>query len=235
MEVVSPLTFSRSNQGGKRRFAYSPLHDVAVNIAAVAGVPDPSDDFDMSDDPSNFGYQAPKRRKKYSSDCGDSTSFLPMTASSTAPSPFAMARSNQNGASFKRSRISTPDESSSSPLLAQQKFIEIQRVVEKQASEIERLKAEKESSKTSLVTFSAQHVKMENENRILKRAVTIQQERQNHMSSELEGARRYKEEADERIRRLEQMNLTLQYQLQAHSTPAGNDFMGFNHQPPDVY
>lgn len=81
----------------------------------------------------------------------------------------------------------------------------------------------------------SQNQKVENENRILKRAVTIQQDRQHQLNEELEGARRFKEQAEERIRRLEQMNVTLQYQLQAQSSSAGNDFMGFSPRPPDVY
>jgi hypothetical protein len=63
--------------------------------------------------------------------------------------------------------------------------------------------------------------------------VAIQQDRQHQVNAELEGARRFKEQAEDRIRRLEQMNLTLQYQLQAQNSSAGNDFMGF--RPPDVY
>ena len=81
----------------------------------------------------------------------------------------------------------------------------------------------------------SQNQKVENENRILKRAVTIQQDRQHQLNEELEGARRFKEQAEERIRRLEQMNVTLQYQLQAQNSSAGNDFMGFSPRPPDVY
>ncbi|KAK1743786.1 hypothetical protein QTG54_005383 [Skeletonema marinoi] len=80
-------------------------------------------------------------------------------------------------------------------------------------------------------SLQTQNQKVEHENRILKRAVTIQQDRQHQVSAELEGIRTFKEQAEERIRRLEQMNLTLQYQLQAQN--AGNDFMGF--RPPDVY
>lgn len=62
--------------------------------------------------------------------------------------------------------------------------------------------------------------------------MTIQQDRQHQVHAELEGARSFKEQAEDRIRRLEQMNLSLQYQLQAQNS-AGNDFMGF--RPPDVY
>ena len=109
-------------------------------------------------------------------------------------------------------------------------------MVEGQGAEIQRLKSENDSIQASATQLSTQHAKVEHENKILKRAVTIQQERGNQMNSELENARQYKIDAEERIRRLEQMNLTLQYQLQANSGPSGNDFMGgFHQRPPDVY
>ena len=109
-------------------------------------------------------------------------------------------------------------------------------MVQRQGTEIQRLKSENDSIQVSATQLSTQHAKVEHENKILKRAVTIQQERGNQMNSELENARQYKIDAEERIRRLEQMNLTLQYQLQANSGPSGNDFMGgFHQRPPDVY
>ena len=103
-------------------------------------------------------------------------------------------------------------------------------MVEEQATEIRRLKAEKDSAPREL---SAQNEKLEGENKLLKRAVTIQNDRQHQLNAELEGARQFKAQADDRIRRLEQMCLTLQYQLQANSVNAGNDFL--NPRPPDVY
>ena len=63
--------------------------------------------------------------------------------------------------------------------------------------------------------------------------MAIQQDRQHQVNADLEGARAFKDQAEDRIRRLEQMILTLQYQLQAQGNTAGNDFMGF--RPPDVY
>jgi hypothetical protein len=107
-------------------------------------------------------------------------------------------------------------------------------MVEQQAAEIHRLKSEKESVDASASQLSSHQAKVEHENKILKRAVAIQQERQNQMTAELEGARQFKAEAEERVRRLEQMNLTLQYRLQANMA-SGNDFMWSSPRPPDVY
>jgi hypothetical protein len=64
--------------------------------------------------------------------------------------------------------------------------------------------------------------------------VTIQQERSSQWIAEAEEAKRVNEDAKEKMRRLEQMNLTLRYQLQAQNL-GGNDFMGFPPRPPDVY
>lgn len=102
-------------------------------------------------------------------------------------------------------------------------------MVEEQAAEIRRLKAERDSARG----LTAHNEKLEGENKLLKRAVTIQNDRQHQVNAELEGARQYKAQADDRIRRLEQMCLTLQYQLQANSVKTGNDFL--NPRPPDVY
>eukprot|EP00984_Skeletonema_dohrnii_P027286 scaffold16812_cov58-Skeletonema_dohrnii-CCMP3373.AAC.2 len=133
----------------------------------------------------------------------------------------------------KRTRTTSPQHNFGSsglqhhhPNPAHQKIQELQQVVQQQTAEIDHLKSENGSLQT-------QNQKVEHENRILKRAVTIQQDRQHQVNAELEGARTFKEQAEDRIRRLEQMNLTLQYQLQAQNSSAGNDFMGF--RPPDVY
>lgn len=77
---------------------------------------------------------------------------------------------------------------------------------------------------------------MVNENRILKRAVTIQQERQNQAASELEAARQYKVVAEDRVKKMEQLILALRYHLQAQTNnTATNDFMGMPPRPPDVF
>lgn len=227
MEVVSPLTFARSSQSGKRRFG-SPIHgaSVAINNSATA-----SEDFDM-DDCSGYGFQATKRRKRYSNEGGgDALAF--QSKENWSPSPFVPASSRSPHAavglpSTKRSRASQQDDASA------QKLQELQQMVEKQAAEIQRLKCEKESAHASASQLSSQHAKVEHENKILKRAVGIQQERQNQVTGELLGARQFKAQAEDRIRRLEQMNLTLQYQMQARSA-SGDDFMGFSRRPPDVY
>jgi len=229
MEVVSPLTFGRAAQG-KRRFG-SPMHGTSVgapnNGAAM------TEDFDAMDhECSGYGFQATKRRKRFPVEgTGGADPFSIQSKENWSHSPFGQASSRSPLAvglpSVKRSRTSLPDSAS------QQKLQELQQMVEAQATEIQRLKSEKDTVEASATQLSAIHAKADHENKILKRAVAIQQERGNQMNAELEGARQFKLQAEDRIRRLEQMNLTLQYQLQATSS-SGNDYIGFN-RPPDVY
>eukprot|EP00571_Detonula_confervacea_P011291 CAMPEP_0172298874 /NCGR_PEP_ID=MMETSP1058-20130122/1325_1 /TAXON_ID=83371 /ORGANISM="Detonula confervacea, Strain CCMP 353" /LENGTH=220 /DNA_ID=CAMNT_0013008169 /DNA_START=53 /DNA_END=715 /DNA_ORIENTATION=- len=220
MEVVSPLTFARANQGGKRRFG-SPIHGASV---AVATNNTTADDFDM-DDCSGYGFQATKRRKRFSNEA-DFQSKENWSHSPFVPAPSRSPHTAFGLSSTKRSRTSQQDDAST------QKLQELQQMVEQQATEIQRLKSEKDSVIVSASQLVSQHAKVEHENKILKRAVAIQQDRQQQMTAEVEGARQFKVQAEDRVRRLEQMNLTLQYQLQANSAP-GNDFMGM--RPPDVF
>lgn len=118
----------------------------------------------------------------------------------------------------------------------QQKVVDdLRRHIDHQSSEINRLTTEKDQAVAERDALRTEHDRVMSENKILKKAVAIQQERQNQSAAEMDAARRYKAEADERIRRLEQMNLALQYRLQAQEPCAGNDFMGFSPRPPDVY
>jgi DNA repair exonuclease SbcCD ATPase subunit len=111
----------------------------------------------------------------------------------------------------------------------------LQRVVSSQAAEIQTLKSEKSTLETSMNNLKTEHDRVLNENKILKRAVTIQQERQNQAVSEINAARQYKFDAEERVKKLEQIISSLRYHLQAQQTNPGFDFMGFSPRPPDVY
>ena len=111
---------------------------------------------------------------------------------------------------------------------------DLNNIVQQQADEIASLKHERATLESSVHELRSENEKVVNENRILKRAVTIQQERQNHAESEIEAAKRYKDEADDRMKKLEQMILTLRYHLQTQQSAPGNEFTGFN-RPPDVY
>lgn len=108
-------------------------------------------------------------------------------------------------------------------------------VVQEQSQEIASLKHEKTTLETTVHELRVENERVVNENKILKKAVTIQQERQNHAASELQAANNYKAEAEDRMKKLEQMILTLRYHLQAQQSHPGNDFMGFPPRPGDVF
>jgi chromosome segregation ATPase len=108
-------------------------------------------------------------------------------------------------------------------------------VVQEQAQEIASLKHDKNSLESCVNELRAENEKVVNENKILKRAVTIQQDRQNQAASEVEAARNYKAEADDRMKKLEHMIMTLRYHLQAQHSNPENDFMDFTQRPPDVF
>mmetsp|Transcript_22730 Transcript_22730/g.21862 ORF Transcript_22730/g.21862 Transcript_22730/m.21862 type:complete len:228 (-) Transcript_22730:40-723(-) len=227
MEVASPLPFGRVQTGAKRRFACSPIvdtHRLGMEVAV--------DDFSMVEDNSCFG-KSVKRRRFAPNDGFDNTSstFSANNGfSSFQISPFTGGTlSSPAGSTLKRQRHGDSDESSD------QKISHFQQITEQQGSEILQLKAEKVEVESSLSNLKIDHVKVLQENKILKRAVTIQQERQNQAIAEINNAQRYKAHADDQIKKLEQAVLTLRYHLQTQQSCGGNNFMNFGPRPPDVF
>jgi len=229
MEVASPppLPFGHGSAGTKRHYPGSPAgfvdHNSSTNRSPFAMIPGDSSDEYMQQ-------RSFKRRRFTTADesMGADTentqnhSFLQFQSSTvgkTCSSPASFA----HGSSSKRSRTESMNTQ-----------IDLQNVVNSQGAEIESLKSDKAAIENSHNTLRTEHDKVVNENRTLKRAVLIQQERQNQAISEITAARQYKVEADDKIKKLEQIVLSLRYHLQAqqNNTP-GNDFMGFT--PPNVY
>lgn len=230
MEVASPLPLAHSRTGTKRAFVCSPSF-----IDAAESVPLSGNQVSMvtCDNP-GFGNNPFKRRRFLSNETKPETnckSNFPAFASPLVSTP-GHASSTSSGTGCKRSRT---DHGWNQTHAKQQIVLELQRVVDQQAAEIERLKCEKQSMENSFTELKSHHDRISGENRILKKAVTIQQERQNQAMQEIDSACKYKTEAEERIRRLEQMNLNLQYHLQQQGSCSGNNFMGFNPHPPDVF
>jgi len=239
MEVASPLPFSHSQAGNKRRFACSPI----VDATAMAGIDASSSDDYAMDDSSGYGHSF-KRRRFGSSENMDMnqpsqlSSILPSTTASFVTIPFGTAGhvSNRTAVSLStsaskryRSEDSTTTNSSSNEKLL------LQQTVARQTADIERLTSEKSNVLSSYVELKTTHDRTVSENKILKRAVTIQQERQNQAATELDVARKYKGDAEDKMRKLEQIILSLRYHLQAQQPCNGNDFMGLSQRPPDVY
>jgi hypothetical protein len=110
---------------------------------------------------------------------------------------------------------------------------DVNNVVKEQAAMIESLKKDKTGLETELASLKSDHERVVKENQILRKAVTIQQERQTQAENEAKAAKEQTAQADERIRGLEQVILNLRYHMQAQQPTIGNDFL---HQPPpDVF
>jgi len=227
MEVASPppVPFGHGNAGTKRHFPASPGFVDTSNRNPFAMIPGDSSDEYMQQ-------RSFKRRRFTSTDesMGADTentqnhSFMQFQQQQPIVAKGNSYSSSVHGASSKRCRT----ENQSTPQ------IDLQHVVNSQGAEIESLKSDKVGLENSLNTLKTEQDRVVNENRTLKRAVIIQQERQNQALSEINAGRQFKAEAEDRIKKLEQIVLSLRYHLQAqqNNTP-GNDFMGF--RPPDVY
>ena len=88
-------------------------------------------------------------------------------------------------------------------------------IIERQSAEIEKLKEEKQTVENSYNELYANHDKVQNENKVLKKVLAIKQERQDQFVAELEHARRYKEQAEHLIAVLRQ-HLQTQQSLNSH-------------------
>jgi chromosome segregation ATPase len=110
---------------------------------------------------------------------------------------------------------------------------ELKHMVEEQAAVIESLKKEKSEVVSSLDSLKIDHARACKENGILRKAVTIQQERLVQSENQVKAANEYRDGAEERIRKLEQVVLSLRFHLQTQQS-VGNDFMNYP-RPPDVY
>ena len=153
---------------------------------------------------------------------GDRGTSLSTTFFSTLPytcTPFVSLA----GQTLKRSR----------PDLTSAPQNDLSRVVDEQAAVIESLKKDKAGLETSLDSIKTDHERIAKENQILRKAVKIQQDRQGQAENELKAAHQYRAEAEDKMKKLEQVILSLRYHLQAQQQNFGNDFL--NNRPPDVF
>jgi len=194
-----------------------------------------TEDYAM-DDSSGYGHSFKRRRfgSSETMDVNQSSSIVPST-NSFMSMPFGTAlasnRATVTGSSWKRQR-SDDSTTKTHPSSAEK---HVQQTIDRQTTDIQRLTSENSAVLHSLNELKVTHEKTVSENKILKRAVTIQQERQNQAATELNAAHKYKGDAEEKMRKLEQIILSLRYHLQAQQPCTGNDFMGLNQRPPDVF
>ena len=124
----------------------------------------------------------------------------------------------------KRNRVGSPGVES-----------ELREEIQKQNAVIESLNKDKKTAADSLSSLKSDFERVSKENHVLRRAVQIQQDRQNQTETELKNAHRYKVDSEEKIKKLEHMIMSLRYHLQAQQAPVGNDFLNNSHRPPDVF
>lgn len=230
MEVASPLPFNHVQAGNKRRFACSPIVD-----APAMGMEASSDDYAM-DDSSGYGHSFKRRRfgSSENMEMNQSSSSILPSATSFVSMPFGNGHiTNSMRASVSSSKRQRSEDCNVTKSISERHVL--QQTIDMQTVDIQRLTSEKLTVLGSYNELKGNHEKIMNENKILKRAVTIQQERQNQAASELDAAQKYKGDAEEKMRKLEQIVLSLRYHLQAQQPCNGNDFMGLNQRPPDVF
>lgn len=221
MEVASPppVPFGHGSNRAKRHFPGSPGFVDSTNRNPFAMMPgDSSDEYMQQRSFKRRRFTSPDELMGADTENNQNQSFVQFQQQQ----PPMVAKGNSNflsahGPSSKRCRTES----------------EVTQQIDLQ-NEIESLKSEKAGVENSLTTLTTEHDKVLTENKTLKRAVIIQQERQNQALSEINAGRQYKAEAEDRIKKLEQLVLSLRYHLQAQPTHyPGNDFMGY--RPPDVY
>lgn len=203
MEVASPITFAPS--GTKRQFAYSP----SMMETSVCGN-SAMEDCEMMQ-------QRVTKRRRFVNDS--------MGVENHASSPYLKNHNvvfspNKSGQALKRRATSPGAE-------------QLNLVVEEQAAMIDSLQSDKKELQSSLELLKTENERTSKENFILRKAVQIQQDRQIQAETELTKAQKYRECAEEQIRKMEQMILSLRYHLQTTQSTVGNDFMGM--PPPDVF
>lgn len=225
MEVASPLTFGHVQAGAKRRFACSPILDAAMGVESSA-----IDDYTV-DERNNYGHTLKKRRR-----CGPNDGLEMNHSTTTSPfNSFSPQTGGNHGLGKRQRNMESDDFSEDVTNNTTTNTILLQQVIEKQNIEIQSLRGEKASLESTINSLTESQEKALHENRILKKAVTFQQQRQNHNANELEAARQYKEQAESKMKMLEQVINSLRYHLQAQQPHVGNDFMGLNPRPPDVF
>ncbi|CAN0054953.1 unnamed protein product [Ectocarpus sp. 13 AM-2016] len=88
--------------------------------------------------------------------------------------------------------------------------------------------------KEGMGMFQKELERLSAENRILKRAVGIQNTKGKELEGQLHGLQQAAGQAAEYVKRLEQTNYALSVRVQAMGSSGASDFMG-GQRPPDVF
>ncbi|KAG7379618.1 hypothetical protein PHYPSEUDO_008345 [Phytophthora pseudosyringae] len=108
---------------------------------------------------------------------------------------------------------------------------EYEQFIMKKDAEFQRLGQELQHTQERAAHQANDVARLQSENKLLKRAVAIQNQQKEEVQGENNALKQLATQAAEHMKRLEQANYTLRVHLQT-STSAG---MGHHHQPPDVY
>ncbi|KAE9025881.1 hypothetical protein PR003_g9118 [Phytophthora rubi] len=108
---------------------------------------------------------------------------------------------------------------------------EYEQFILKKEAEFQRLGQELQHTQERVAQQASDVARLQGENKLLKRAVGIQNQQKEEVQHENNALKQLATQAAEHMRRLEQANYTLRVHLQT-STSAGN---GHQQQPPDVY
>jgi len=197
--------------------------------------------FDENNDPeiSLVGQYSSSKRRRHDKMDEDSTCASPEHTSISSSSLPQHTVSVRTPLIAKRQRFDSKGafHSSWAPVSQtpqiHQEVNRLQAILTKQKSELDQTKSEKEGIQKEAQKMSVHLEKATHENRILKRAVAIQQERQTLAAAENENLKKLNMQAGEHIQRCEREILMLRAHVGVQNAPAG--FMGFGPRPPDVY
>lgn len=240
MEIASPIEYKNLKTGSKRKCTYSPILSKAFDYSSVRR----SSANDLSMISTGIGQTFKRKRNnvlvKYddinldlSSDSKNYTIFSPILGNSLVNKslPFICKKDEKMKYGytyrFDNSQNIPRRESSLS-------HRHLQILINKQASQIEQLKSDKIDSVELYNRLKISHDKTFKENMLLKRAVAIQQERQNQTATDLETVCHHKIDNEKRARQLEKIITTLRYRLQSNQILVEDKNLGLNYRPPDV-
>jgi len=241
MEVASPLTYVKA--GTKRRFACSPMMDEmgddttttssssvvvsnpTTNVTPFASIP-PSSPFD---------HAFKRRRFENNENVPNHNGFNGFTHSGgNGVIPFSGIASVACKGSLKRQRHDEPEIPHSPPPTKHQ-LQQLQTTLQNQQTQIETLTTEKTKLQQTLTQIQSTNEQLSSQNKILRNGIRIQQERQGSIVNELEAARVYKVEAEDKMKRYEGMISQLRYHLQAQGSACQENHFFMPRPPPDVF
>eukprot|EP00587_Corethron_hystrix_P009740 CAMPEP_0113306690 /NCGR_PEP_ID=MMETSP0010_2-20120614/5843_1 /TAXON_ID=216773 ORGANISM="Corethron hystrix, Strain 308" /NCGR_SAMPLE_ID=MMETSP0010_2 /ASSEMBLY_ACC=CAM_ASM_000155 /LENGTH=226 /DNA_ID=CAMNT_0000161413 /DNA_START=215 /DNA_END=895 /DNA_ORIENTATION=+ /assembly_acc=CAM_ASM_000155 len=203
------------------------------------------DELNESDISSPFGgYASSSKRRRHDRMEEDSDGAVAMHSPEHTTSSSAVCLTHHSvgnlrtplvGKRQRKESLHSPWGNASQQPQTHYEIIKLQGIISQQNSEIDRNKTEKEKIRREAQKLSDTFEKVSNENRILKRAVAIQQERNTQAVVESEGLKKLNSQAAEHIQRCEREILMLRAHVGVQGGGGSAGFLGFEPRPPDVF